>query len=72
MKVDGVTYHDDKTFYWYLGETHTITVPHIVMVNDVYGWIFDGWGGPNGNILSLNVTADGPTDIEISYGLYYP
>jgi hypothetical protein len=72
MTVDGVTYYDDTTFYWYLGETHTITVPHIVMVNDVYGWIFDGWGGPNGNILLLNVTADGPTDIEITYGLYYP
>ena len=72
MTVDGKTYHEGQVFYWYLGEIHTIIVPHIVMVNDVYGWIFDGWGGPDGNVLELNVTTDHPTDIEISYGLYYP
>jgi len=76
MVVDGITYYTEgKTFYWYLGTAHTITVPQKTVTNSAYGYQFYSWGDtpeePEDNTRQLTVTANSTTTISIVYVPYF-
>lgn len=71
MVVDGKTYQtEDRHFYWYLGTTHTISVPKLLInPSSVYGWQLYS---PEDSTFQLTVMANSTTRIPIIYIPYFP